>query len=69
MCGSFRNHQGKVQGVFGSYRDGQELYTRATSKKKDLFIIEGASHYDLYDKPEPVRQAVEKLDAFYKENL
>lgn len=60
---------GKVQGVFGSYRDGHELYTRAASKKKDLFIIEGASHYDLYDQPKPVRQAVEKLDAFYKENL
>ncbi|WP_054199269.1 alpha/beta hydrolase [Clostridium baratii] len=60
---------GSVQGVFGSYRDGHELYNKAASKKKDLFIVEGASHYDLYDREEPVRKAVEKLEAFYKENL
>ncbi len=60
---------GDVQGAFGSYRDGHELYNKAASKKKDLFIIEGASHYDLYDKEELVKKAVEKLEAFYKENL
>ncbi|MCS7460404.1 alpha/beta hydrolase [Paenibacillus doosanensis] len=60
---------GSVQGAFGSYKDGHELYQRAASAKKDLFVLEGASHYDLYDRPEPVRQAVEKLGAFYKENL
>lgn len=60
---------GDVQGAFGSYKDGHELYKRAASEKKDLFVIEGASHYDLYDKPEPVNKAVEKLGAFYKENL
>lgn len=60
---------GSVQGAFGSYRDGHELYNKAASKKKDLFIVEGASHYDLYDREEPVRKAVEKLEVFYKENL
>lgn len=60
---------GGVQGAFGSYKDGHYLYNLAASEKKDLFVIEGASHYDLYDRPEPVRKAVEKLDAFYKENL
>lgn len=60
---------GSVQGAFGSYRDGHELYNKAASKKKDLFIVEGASHYDLYDREEPVKKAVEKLEAFYKENL
>ncbi|SHN24269.1 alpha/beta hydrolase [Gracilibacillus kekensis] len=60
---------GDVQGAFGSYKDGHELYDRAASEKKDLFVIEGASHYDLYDRPEPVSKAVEKLCAFYKENL
>lgn len=60
---------GSVQGGFGSYKDGHELYNRAASEKKDLFVVEGASHYDLYDQPEPVKQAVEKLNAFYKENL
>ena len=60
---------GSVQGAFGSYRDGHELYNKAASKKKDLFIVEGASHYDLYDGEEPVRKAIEKSEAFYKENL
>jgi fermentation-respiration switch protein FrsA (DUF1100 family) len=60
---------GDVQGAFGSYKDGHELYDRAASEKKDLFVIEGASHYDLYDRPEPVSKAVEKLGVFYKENL
>ncbi len=39
------------------------------SKKKDLFILEGVSHYDLYDKEDSVRKAIEKLDVFYKENI
>lgn len=60
---------GDKQGAFGSYRDGHELYKKAASTKKDLFVLEGVSHYDLYDQPEPVRKAVEKLGAFYKENL
>ncbi|MDR1769069.1 MAG: alpha/beta hydrolase [Hungatella sp.] len=60
---------GNKQGAFGSFRDGHELYNRAASTKKDLFILEGVSHYDLYDQPEPVRQAVEKLVSFYRENL
>jgi hypothetical protein len=29
----------------------------------------GATHYDLYDKPECVDQAVAKLKAFYGEDL
>lgn len=60
---------GDKQGAFGSYRDGQELYRRAASTKKDLMVLENVSHYDLYDQPEPVRRAVEKLAAFYGENL
>lgn len=60
---------GGKKGAFGSYRDGHELYEKAASGKKDLYILEGVSHYDLYDQPEPVRKAVEKLEAFYKENL
>jgi hypothetical protein len=32
-------------------------------------VVEGASHYDLYDQPEFVNQALEKLQAFYNDNL
>lgn len=60
---------GDKQGAFGSYRDGLELYERAGSQKKDLLVLEGVSHYDLYDQPGPVERAVEKLTVFYQENL
>lgn len=60
---------GDVQGAFGSYRYGHELYNKAATTKKDLLVIEGVSHYDLYDKVEPVRKAMGKLETFYKENL
>lgn len=60
---------GSVPGGFGSYRDGFELFNRARSAKKDIFVVEGASHYDLYDKPEFVNQALEKLQAFFNDNL
>ena len=60
---------GDKQGIFGSYRDGLALYERAASQKKDLLVLEGVSHYDLYDQPEHVAKAVEKLTAFYHENL
>lgn len=59
---------GGRQGGFGSYQDGHDLLRRATSKK-DLLVVEGATHYDLYDRPGYVAQAVEKLAAFYGEHL
>ncbi|WHZ13488.1 MAG: alpha/beta hydrolase [Nitrospira sp.] len=60
---------GDKPGAFGSYRDGYELFNRAASKKKDLLVVAGASHYDLYDQPKYVDQAMKKLEVFYKENL
>lgn len=60
---------GGVPGGFGSYRDGFELYDRARSEKKNLFVVPGASHYDLYDKKGYVDQALEKLQGFYAEHL
>jgi uncharacterized protein len=60
---------GSKTGAFGSHRDGYELFNRARSSRKNLFVVEGASHYDLYDKPECVEQAMGKLGPFFKENL
>lgn len=60
---------GDQVGAFGAYRDGCEIIGRAKSEKKELVVLEGYSHYDLYDKPEPVAKALEKLVPFYKENL
>lgn len=36
---------------------------------KQLFLIEGATHVDLYFKEEYVSQAVRKLDEFFRKNL
>lgn len=60
---------GGQPGAFGSYRDGFELFNRAASKRKHLMVVPGATHYDMYDKPECVDQAVARLKAFYAENL
>lgn len=60
---------GDKPGGFGAYRDGCEIIERAASKDKELVVAEGWSHYDLYDKPEPVKIALDKLVPFYKKHL
>ncbi|GIO23583.1 alpha/beta hydrolase [Oceanobacillus sp. J11TS1] len=60
---------GNVKGSFGSYHDGHELYEKAASKDKDILVLDGVTHYDLYDQPEPVGKAVDKLEEFYKKYL
>lgn len=60
---------GDKPGGFGAFRDGYEIVRRAASQKKELLVVKGYSHYDLYDQPEPVRQALEKAIPFFKENL
>ncbi|TNE42148.1 MAG: alpha/beta hydrolase [Alphaproteobacteria bacterium] len=59
---------GQNVGAFGAYRDGMEIYGRSTaSKDRQLVELEGWSHYDLYDNPEAVGQALEKLVPFFKQ--
>jgi uncharacterized protein len=60
---------GDKVGAFGAYRDGCEIVGRARSEKKELVVVEGSSHYDLYDKPESVAKALAKLIPFYKQYL
>ncbi|MFT3975553.1 MAG: alpha/beta hydrolase [Sphingomonas bacterium] len=60
---------GGKPGAFGSFRDGYDLFAKARSEKKNLFIVPGATHYDLYDQQPYVGQAAEKLVAFYNDNL
>lgn len=60
---------GDKAGGFGAYRDGYEIVRRAASAKKELLVVKGFSHYDLYDQPEPVKQALERAIPFFKENL
>lgn len=55
-------------GTTFSFGDGKELFERAPNKK-DMLVIEGAGHYEMYDKDEYVDQAVERLDHFYRQHL
>lgn len=46
----------------------QAAYAK-TQQPKELLVIPGASHFDLYDKPEYVTPAVDKLAEFFGEHL
>ncbi|MCP2025771.1 fermentation-respiration switch protein FrsA (DUF1100 family) [Flavobacterium sp. HSC-32F16] len=60
---------GDKVGGFGSYRDGFDLYNKAASTNKKIHIVQGASHYDLYDQPQATQNALEQLVPFFQENL
>lgn len=60
---------GDKAGGFGAYRDGWEIYSRAASEHKHIVVAEGWSHYDLYDKPEPVAIAMSEIVPFLKGHL
>lgn len=60
---------GDKPGGFGAYRDGWDIYGRAASKAKQIFVAEGWSHYDLYDQPEPVALAMAQVVPFFKQHL
>jgi fermentation-respiration switch protein FrsA (DUF1100 family) len=53
----------------GSLWHSQELIGKAASKDKELFIIKGATHMDLYDGKQYVPQVTKKLTAFFHKNL
>lgn len=59
----------RIGGKVGDSFKHLPIDNKAASEKKDLLVVEGASHYDLYDQPEPVKIAVEKLTSFYNDNL
>lgn len=55
-------------GLTGSFEDGMRLCELARHAQ-DLMVVEGAGHYDMYDKPEYVTPAVDRLKSFYDEHL
>lgn len=55
-------------GTTFSFDDGKLLWERARHKE-DFCVIEGAGHYDMYDVPQYVDQAVERLSGFYRKHL
>ncbi|MBK1787538.1 alpha/beta hydrolase [Prauserella cavernicola] len=56
------------RGNTGSYEAGMELWKRAPNPV-DLHIVEGAGHYEMYDVPEYIEQAMSRLVPFYREHL
>ena len=60
---------GDKVGAFGSYRDGLELFRKAASKQKSIQVVQGSSHYDLYDVPEYTAQALAEIIPFFKNIL
>ena len=52
----------------GSLWHSQELNAKAASKAKELVIIDGATHMDLYD-GQGADDAAKKLAPFFKSNL
>ncbi len=59
--------------VVGSKSDAYYLSERAinkaATKDKELFVIDGATHVDMYDKPQYVDQAIKKLTVFFNTKL
>lgn len=61
---------GEKVGAFGAYRDGMEIYGRAAaSRDRQLVSLADFSHYELYDKPEAVHEAMVKVLPFFAEHL
>lgn len=52
----------------GTRWQSENAYKRALDPK-DLFIVEGANHFDMYDKEPYVSQAVDKMKDFYNKYL
>lgn len=46
----------------------QEVYDEA-KEPKELFVVDGATHIDMYDKPQFVTPAVAKLKDFFGQHL
>ncbi|MFJ4832025.1 alpha/beta hydrolase [Streptomyces sp. NPDC088747] len=55
-------------GNTGQYESGMQLWKMAPNPV-DLMVIEDAGHYEMYDEPEYVDAAVERLANFYVNNL
>ncbi|MFE5111315.1 alpha/beta hydrolase [Streptomyces sp. NPDC056663] len=55
-------------GNTGSYESGMHLWKLAPNPV-DLMVIDDAGHYEMYDEPEYVDAAVDRLVSFYSNNL
>ena len=59
---------GGRRGSTKAYEDAELLRGRAQNVE-DFFVVDGAGHYDLYDRPAYVDQAVDRLEVFFTRHL
>jgi len=60
---------GGKRGSTGQHEAGKALFGMAPTGDKDLLVIDGAGHYDMYYKPEYVALAIERMTRFYAQHL
>jgi uncharacterized protein len=58
-----------IAGTKADTRFFSEMAIEEAKEPKELFLIEGATHVDLYDKKQYVDPAVEKMNRFFNQNL
>ena len=58
-----------IAGTKADTRYFSELAISRAREPKELFRVEGATHIDMYDKPQYVGPAVEKMGGFFAEHL
>lgn len=46
----------------------EDAYAKA-AEPKELFVVPGATHVDLYDQPKYLKITLPKLDSFFKQHL
>lgn len=58
-----------IAGTKADTRYFSEMAIEKAKKPRELFLVEGATHVDMYDKEQYVDPAVEKLSNFFKQYL
>jgi hypothetical protein len=58
-----------IAGSRAETRQQSEAAYAKAGEPKELFIIDGGTHFDFYDQPEYVGPAVAKIDRFFKAHL
>ena len=58
-----------IAGTKADTRFFSEMAIEQAKEPKELLLIDGATHIALYDKPEYVNPAVEKMNSFFNQNL
>ncbi len=48
---------------------GEDAFKKLKGKNKELFIVKGANHVDLYDGGDKKVIPFDKIESFYKSNL